>query len=552
MWLAVDVEPGHRRKEPCRWESTGWTLAEELWAWGEDDLVEPSLGLNDEQMVRLWIRAGELYLASAAGSGREERGARRCRVVGRSRSFACASRRRPHAQRPDLDKTGRALRRQARIEIEMGFPHHRDLKHASLRRNGVVPGRRHFESVDLPRSRIRGVGRRASSAPTGRSFLCRGRAGVRSSAVSVSALPDSRAAQELVARHARRTPLLTSRLLSEETGFDVRLKAELFQRTGSYKIRGPLVKLERLTRGGAGARGRLLLGRESRARGCARRRAARRARGRRDGRERDAVEGRGDARLRRRGRPPRNDLGRGRREGARARRVRGARVRAPVRRRRPDLRPGDGRARDPRGLARGRADRRADRRRRAHLRDRGRRQARAPRRSHRRRRVGRRAGDEDERRAGRARDARSRGDDRRRPAREAGRGRRRSSSSVASWTRSSPCPTSRSSRTSSGRWPARSSSSRALLRRRWPRFAAGRSRRRRDRRSSACSAAATSISLSSAGCAGTSSTRSELRVGAGQSWSALLTEPSPSCPRRQVERWGEASPCGLRALCFYA
>ena len=65
--------------------------------------------------------------------------------------------------------------------------------------------------------------------------------------VSVSALPDSRAAQELVARHARRTPLLTSRLLSEETGFDVRLKAELFQRTGSYKIRGPLVKLARLS-----------------------------------------------------------------------------------------------------------------------------------------------------------------------------------------------------------------------------------------------------------------------------------------------------------------
>ena len=65
--------------------------------------------------------------------------------------------------------------------------------------------------------------------------------------MSVSALPDSRAAQELVARHARRTPLLSSRLLSEETGFDVRLKAELFQRTGSYKLRGPLVKLERLS-----------------------------------------------------------------------------------------------------------------------------------------------------------------------------------------------------------------------------------------------------------------------------------------------------------------
>jgi threonine dehydratase len=65
--------------------------------------------------------------------------------------------------------------------------------------------------------------------------------------VDVDALPDSRGAQELVARHARRTPLLTSRSLSEETGLDVRLKAELFQRTGSYKLRGPLVKLARLT-----------------------------------------------------------------------------------------------------------------------------------------------------------------------------------------------------------------------------------------------------------------------------------------------------------------
>jgi threonine dehydratase len=50
-------------------------------------------------------------------------------------------------------------------------------------------------------------------------------------------------ARARVARHAPHTPLLTSRILSERTGFDVRLKAELFQRTGSYKIRGPLNKL---------------------------------------------------------------------------------------------------------------------------------------------------------------------------------------------------------------------------------------------------------------------------------------------------------------------
>jgi threonine dehydratase len=41
--------------------------------------------------------------------------------------------------------------------------------------------------------------------------------------------------------------LLTSRLLSERTGFDVRLKAEMFQRGGSYKIRGPMNKFAQLS-----------------------------------------------------------------------------------------------------------------------------------------------------------------------------------------------------------------------------------------------------------------------------------------------------------------
>ena len=47
--------------------------------------------------------------------------------------------------------------------------------------------------------------------------------------------------------HVYRTPLLTSRLLSERTGFDVRVKAEMFQRGGSYKIRGPMNKFSYLT-----------------------------------------------------------------------------------------------------------------------------------------------------------------------------------------------------------------------------------------------------------------------------------------------------------------
>ena len=44
-----------------------------------------------------------------------------------------------------------------------------------------------------------------------------------------------------------RTPLLTSRSLDAETGLEVRLKAELLQRTGAYKIRGALNKLSLLS-----------------------------------------------------------------------------------------------------------------------------------------------------------------------------------------------------------------------------------------------------------------------------------------------------------------
>jgi len=63
----------------------------------------------------------------------------------------------------------------------------------------------------------------------------------------VVTLPEFKEAQKYVSAHAYHTPLLTSRLLSQETGFDVRLKAEMFQKGGSYKVRGPLNKFRHLT-----------------------------------------------------------------------------------------------------------------------------------------------------------------------------------------------------------------------------------------------------------------------------------------------------------------
>src|SRR3954469_11320468 len=60
-------------------------------------------------------------------------------------------------------------------------------------------------------------------------------------------LKDFEDARARIAAHIKRTPLLTSRQLSEITGYDVRLKAENFQRVGSYKIRGPLNKFAQMS-----------------------------------------------------------------------------------------------------------------------------------------------------------------------------------------------------------------------------------------------------------------------------------------------------------------
>jgi hypothetical protein len=35
-----------------------WTLAEELWSFGEDDLYLAALDLSDEEMIQVWKRGG--------------------------------------------------------------------------------------------------------------------------------------------------------------------------------------------------------------------------------------------------------------------------------------------------------------------------------------------------------------------------------------------------------------------------------------------------------------------------------------------------------------
>src|SRR4051812_29061088 len=60
-------------------------------------------------------------------------------------------------------------------------------------------------------------------------------------------LDDVNAARATIGDRVHRTPMLSSATLSRRVGAPVRLKAELFQRTGSFKPRGVLNKLASLT-----------------------------------------------------------------------------------------------------------------------------------------------------------------------------------------------------------------------------------------------------------------------------------------------------------------
>jgi threonine dehydratase len=60
-------------------------------------------------------------------------------------------------------------------------------------------------------------------------------------------IDDVERAARTIAGRVHRTPLLRSATLSEQLEADVRFKAELFQRTGSFKVRGALNRLSQLT-----------------------------------------------------------------------------------------------------------------------------------------------------------------------------------------------------------------------------------------------------------------------------------------------------------------
>ena len=66
LLLALGRDPGVTLIETDR-----WTLAEELWSFGEDSLYPVALRLSDEDMVRLWLLAGGLLVKERARSSGE-------------------------------------------------------------------------------------------------------------------------------------------------------------------------------------------------------------------------------------------------------------------------------------------------------------------------------------------------------------------------------------------------------------------------------------------------------------------------------------------------
>jgi hypothetical protein len=82
-----------------------WTLAEELWSFGEDSLSQAALEISDQDMVSLWVRAGKALLKGEARSSGEAVSLAAVAVIeGRQRPLA-RTRRRPRARRLRFEQT---------------------------------------------------------------------------------------------------------------------------------------------------------------------------------------------------------------------------------------------------------------------------------------------------------------------------------------------------------------------------------------------------------------------------------------------------------------
>jgi hypothetical protein len=100
-----------------------WTLAEELWSFGEDDLYLTPLEMSDEQLVTVWDVAGKLYMKDEARSAGEAGALAAVAVVEGKRRPLARKRRRPQSQCPKFEATlEERLDDVSRIEASESFP----------------------------------------------------------------------------------------------------------------------------------------------------------------------------------------------------------------------------------------------------------------------------------------------------------------------------------------------------------------------------------------------------------------------------------------------
>jgi hypothetical protein len=100
-----------------------WTLAEELWSYGEDELYLTPLEMSDEQLVAVWELAGKLYMKEEARSAGEAGVLAAVAVIEGKRRPLARKRRRPQSQRPKFEATlEERLEDVSRVEESESYP----------------------------------------------------------------------------------------------------------------------------------------------------------------------------------------------------------------------------------------------------------------------------------------------------------------------------------------------------------------------------------------------------------------------------------------------
>jgi len=100
-----------------------WTLAEELWSFGEDSLYRTALRMDDEEMIRVWVLAGRLSFHGKARSSGEAAALAAVEVIEGRRRQLTNTRRRRQAERPDFHRTPEERYAEIeRVEESESFP----------------------------------------------------------------------------------------------------------------------------------------------------------------------------------------------------------------------------------------------------------------------------------------------------------------------------------------------------------------------------------------------------------------------------------------------